>query len=485
MKNKSKNGVIGGLFWTFGERVSTQLIATIVTLVLARILSPEHYGLISIVSIFIALCNIFVTSGFGSSIVREKNASEEDFNTAFFLSLSISLVVYIILFFLAPFAASFYNMPALTAVMRVMGLTVPLSSLSTIQHAHLQREMEFKRYFIASLFGTVLSGVVGIIMALRGFGVWALVAQHLTNVAVDIIVLHYMGDWKPKLQFSKKSAFGIFSFGWKVLASNFVSTLESNLRSLIVGKVFGSADLAFYDQGRKYTSLLVDNVNSAINTVMLPVYAKYQDDYAKLKSVLRRSIKMGIFCLSPILIGFMAVSENFVIVFLTEKWLPCVPYLQICCIAYLTRPLETTCHKMILAIGKSDTVLIIMTLINIVAFATLLIAAFIYESMLYVALGSLLVSLTSLLCFMAASFKLIGYTPFEQLEDILPGLLISFCMFVCTYFVGKIQLLPIISLIIQIITGVLSYVVLSLIFNRCIVKDLMNIILKKLKKEQV
>ncbi len=473
--------MVGGLIWTFGERVSTQIVATIVTMVIARILSPEHYGVISIVTVFLSMCNIFVTGGFGNAVVRKKDASETDFHTAFFCSLFMALVVYAVLFLMAPLVSAFYQIPSLCGVMRVMGLTLPLASFSTIQQAHLQRKMEFKRYFFASLFGTLFSGVLGIVMALCGFGVWALVAQHLSNLAIDILFLYLFGDWKIRLCFSKKSAFEIISFGWKVLASEFVIKLEAMIRSLVVGKVFGAGDLAFLDQGKKYPELLVDNVNSAINTVMLPVFAGIQDDKARLKQMLRRSVKIGIFCLAPILVGFMGVAENFVIVFLTEKWLPCVPFLQIFCLSLLTRPLETTCLKMILAMGESGTVFKIMVANNIVSVSTLLVASFVFGNMLYVVLGSIAITLCSLCCFMAASRRLVGYTIPEQVSDILPGLLAAFVMLAAVFAIGFVPASALVRLVIQIAVGGITYVLCSFIFNRAILKELVGMVMKKLR----
>lgn len=465
MSKKEENNVSKGLMWTFAERITAQLVSTIVTIILARILEPSHYGIISIVVVFISLCNIFATSGFGSAVVQKKNATEVTFNTAFILSMTIGIVLYIIIYCIAPEIANFYKMTELVSVIRVMGLRIPLAAVNTIQQAKIQRDMKFKKFFIVTSIGTTISAFVGIALAYNGLGVWALVAQYLTNTTIDTVSLLLVGGWKPKIQFSKEEAKSIFSFGWKVLLTDLVFTLENDIRSLIIGKVFGSSDLAFYDQGKKYPSLIVTNINSSINKVMLPAYSKQQNDLDRLKEMLRKSIKIGVFLLAPILIGFACVSENFVHVILTDKWIFAAPYIQIFCIAYLTRPLEASCHQGLLAIGRSDLVLYIMIAVNIFALGTVLISVFIFKSVFLIALGSLLTAIISLMSFMIMSWKFINYTPKEQLRDILPTLIISFIMGMIVILIGKIDINPIYELILQILFGGIVYILISRLFK--------------------
>ena len=477
-----KNGIKGGLIWSFGERITAQLVSTIVTIVLARLLDPTHYGIISIVTVFISFCNVFVTSGMGSAIVQKKEVDDEDYNTAFFISLSIAVILYVVLFFAAPFIADFYEMKELKRVLRIMALRLPLASINSIQQAHVQRAMQFKRFFIATLFGTVLSGVVGIGCAVKGLGVWALVAQYLTNTTVDTIVLFFVEKWIPKFQFSAKKANAIFSFGWKVLATDLVYTAEEDIRSLIVGKVFGSADLAYYDQGKKYPSILVNNLNSAINKVMLPAYSRSQDDLVNLKKMLRKSIAVGIFVLAPVLIGFAAVSDSFISVVLTEKWMFCSPYIKIFCFIYLTRPLETACHQALLAIGRSDIVLRIMIAINVVALVAVFIAVFGFNSVFLIAVGSLFSSFVSLASFMVYSNKLIGYRLHEQLKDIGSALLCSAVMGVAVYAIGQCGINKLALLIIQVILGGVIYIVLAKILKIDAFQYLISMVGNKIKK---
>ena len=458
-----RNRISTGLIWTFGERISAQLVSTVVTIVLARLLDPTHYGMISIVTVFITFCNVFVTSGFGSAVVQHKDADINDFNTAFILSFAVSLTLYFVLFCAAPYIEAFYNMLGLSMVIRVMALRLPLAALNSIQQAYIQREMAFKRFFVATLFGTILSGVVGIFLAYMGYGVWALVAQYLTNTTVDTVVLWFVCGWKPKLSFSTSKAKELFNFGWKVLASNLVANLESDIRSLLVGKVFGATDLAFYDQGKKYPALLVNNINSSINKVMLPAYSKAQDDNLRLKSMLRKSIQIGLFLLVPLMFGFAAVSSTFVCVILTEKWLPSVPYIQIFCLYFLTRPIETSCQQVVLAKGRSDIVFKIMLSINCVSLLTVIIAVFLFRSVMMIAIGSLFTTMVSIVCYMICSNKLVGYSFKEQISDIMCPIFMSMIMVVIVKCVDIIQIGNIYKLVFQVCVGMISYFVLAVV----------------------
>ncbi len=462
---KKKNKIFLGLFWSFGERITAQLVTTIVTIILARLLTPNDYGIISIVTVLINLLNIFVTTGFVSALVQKKNATEEDYNTAFLLSLAIAIVLYLLLFMFSPLIASFYGKPVLTCVFRVMGLRLVLASINSIQQAYIRREMKFKRFFIATLLGTAISGVVGVGLAYAGFGVWALVAQYLTNTTIDTIVLFCIGGWKPKLQFSSEKATAIWSFGWKVLLTQLICGIEDNVRSLIVGKVFGTSDLAFYDQGNKYPNILVSNINSAVEKVMLPAYSKQQDNIDALRGMLRRTINVGIFILAPILIGFGVVAEQFVTIVLTDKWLPAVPFIQIFCLSYLTRPLEVACRQALLAIGKSKEVLICIISIDGTGLIFVFFSVFVLKSVIAIAMFSLITTLISIMVFLRFTNRLLNYQVKDQLQDFIPSLILAFCMGISVYIVGLIKINSILQLLLQIFLGVFMYLLGAEIFK--------------------
>ncbi len=462
--NQSKK-TFSGLIWSFCEKMSAQLVSTVITIILARLLAPEHYGMVAIVTVLITFLNVFVTGGFGTALVQKKDADNTDFNTTFWLSFSVSVVLYLALFFFAPLIASFYEMPALTDVIRIMGISLPVFSINNIQQAEVQRKMEFKTFFYATLVGTLFSGVAGVALAYTGFGIWALVVQYLTNSVINTIMLFIIGKWRPRFQFSVKRLKSIWSYGWKVLATQIVFTVEGDVRSLIVGRVFGASDLAFFDQGKKYPALLVGNVSGAIDKVMLPAYSKLQDQREALLAMLRRSIRTGIYILSPILVGFAMVSESFVTIFLTDKWLECVPYLQIFCLSYLFRPLESSCHQALLAIGKSGMVLFCMILINVVSLLFILISVFVLKSVLAIAIFSLLTTLISICVFLTMAGRLLNYSLKQQLSDILPSIALSLVMGVAVYLIGALNMAIFAKLCLQISVGVIIYIGASLVFK--------------------
>ena len=453
----SKQKVAGGLFWSYGERIMAQLVSLIVSIVLARLLDPENYGVISIVMIFITFCDAIVTGGFGNAIVQKKDADELDVNTMLCCSVATSILLYIIIFCAAPYIASFYNMPIIRPILRVLGLRLLISRVNSIQRAWIQKRMLFKRFFISTSFGTIISAVVGISMAYMGKGAWALVGQYLTNSFIDTAVLLITNDWKPRLQFSWKRAKEMLSYGWKVLVTTVVYTIEGDLRSLIIGKKFGSADLAYYDQGKKFPNLLVTNINTSISNVMFPVLSESQNDPTRLKQLCRRAVRIGIYLLSPLLIGLMGVADTFVIAILSEKWAPCIPFLRILTLVFLVRPFTTTCQQSILSVGRSDITLKIEIIVNAVAIGILFYSVFILESVLGIAIGTLIAELVSMGMFMYYENKIIRYSYKEQLQDLLPSLGLATVMGVIVYIVHFLPIYKGLALILQVVIGAAFY----------------------------
>ena len=453
----SKQKVAGGLFWSYGERIMAQLVSLIVSIVLARLLDPENYGVISIVMIFITFCDAIVTGGFGNAIVQKKDADELDVNTMLCCSVATSILLYIIIFCAAPYIAFFYNMPIIRPILRVLGLRLLISGVNSIQRAWIQKRMLFKRFFISTSFGTIVSAVVGISMAYMGKGAWALVGQYLTNSFIDTAVLLITNDWKPRLQFSWKRAKEMLSYGWKVLVTTVVYTIEGDLRSLIIGKKFGSADLAYYDQGKKFPNLLVTNINTSISNVMFPVLSESQNDPTRLKQLCRRAVRIGIYLLSPLLIGLMGVADTFVIAILSEKWAPCIPFLRILTLVFLVRPFTTTCQQSILSVGRSDITLKIEIIVNAVAIGILFYSVFILESVLGIAIGTLIAELVSMGMFMYYENRIIRYSYKEQLQDLSPSLGLATVMGVIVYIVHFLPIYKGLALILQVVIGAAFY----------------------------
>lgn len=458
--------VTGGMFWTFAERFFAQGVTAVVAIVLARLLTPDDYGIISIVMVFISIADVFATSGIGSALVQKKEISPIDYDSAFHLNMMISIVIYAVVFWVAPFVGAFYNMDILMPVIRVMGIRIPIAAANSIQQAYVRREMKFRFFFFATLGGTVISGIVGIAFALLEAGVWALVAQYLTNVIIDTAVLFLLNGWRPSLRFSCDSAKNTLSFGWKILVAELIGSFGNRLKILVSGRAFSAADIAYYEQGNRYPSLLTTNVNAAINQVMFPVFSRSQENPEQMQQMLRKTVQIGLFFLNPILIGFAATSDSFVRVFLTEKWIECVPYVKIFCLYFLTRPLESATTQALQAIGRADLGLYKIIVVNISTFICLFVSIFYFHSIFVLACTSLFTMAVSMIINMYFVHKILNYRILDQFYDLMLSILPAAMMGGIVILIGYIELPVTIIFGIQIICGVVSYTIFAMIFNQ-------------------
>lgn len=479
-----KKKTLMGLFWAFAERIGAQLVGFVVSIVLARLLMPEEYGVIAIVLVFINLCNVFVDSGFGRALIQKKDADDLDFSSAFYFGLALSIVLYAGLYLAAPWIARWYEMEILSPVIRVMGLRLIVASYNSVQKAKVSREMQFRRFFFSTLGGTLVSAVVGIVVARRGYGVWALVSQELTNVVIDTVILSVTIRWCPRLMFSAARTKVLFRFGWKVLVASLVDTLYEDFRSLYVGKLYSADDLAFYTRGKQFPHLLVDNVNVSISSVLFPAISSQQGDRENVKGMTRRAMKTSSYILSPMMFGLAAVAEPVVLLLLTEKWLPCVPFLQILCINCALTPLQTANIQAIYAVGRSDIVLRLNVLKKGFGFVMVLIFARI--SVLAMALAGVVTGFVCLLINAYPNKKLLDYGLLEQMKDVVPCWMLSGIMMLLVKAVSLLELPMIPELIVMILVGVVSYVVLSIlcrIESFWYILDTLKPALAKLKKK--
>ena len=458
-----KGKTIAGLFWSFAERIGAQLVSFVVSMVLARLLMPEEYGIIAIVWVFINLCNVFVNSGFGRALVQKKDADDLDFSSVFWFSLVMSILLYGGMYLAAPWIARYYEMAQLTPVLRVMGLRLIVASLNTVQKAKVSRDMEFRKFFFSTIGGTLVSAVVGIAMAYAGAGVWALVAQELTNVLIDTVILFTTIDWHPKLMFSLDRMKGLFNYGWKVLVASLIDTFYQEFRSLYIGKLYTAADLAYYTKGKQFPELLVDNVNTSISSVLFPAIASAQSDPDAVKAMTRRAMKTSSYVLTPMLVGLAVVSKPLVTLILTEKWLPCVPFMQILCINCALMPLQTANVQAINALGRSDISLKLNVIKKCFGMTVVLIfARFSVEAMAWAGVAN---SIFALCMNVSPNRKLIDYGLWEQLRDILPNWLVSVAMMVPVRMVSFLGLPLLPELLVMVLTGVVFYVAASILFH--------------------
>lgn len=458
-----RNKVFAGLFWVFGERITAQAVSFVVSIVLARLLMPEEYGVIAIILVFINLANVFVSNGLGESLVRKKDSDETDFSTIFYCSFALSWILYICLFFSAPFIASFYQKDILNPLIRVLALKLPISSISTVQHAFVSKHLIFKMFFFSTLGGTVVSGILGILLAYQQFGVWALVAQYLCNTLIDTVVLFITVPWRPKLIFDKVAAKELMRYGWKLTASSFINSLYSEAKSLIIGRVYSAEDLAYYNRGSQFPSLIITNVDTSIGKVVFPAMTKVAEQPERIREVSRRAMKTTSYIIFPLMMGLLAVGDSVVRVLLTEKWVFCVPFLECSCIYYMCQPIQTTNWQVIKAAGRSDLCLKLEIVKKSIGVITILLT--VSHGVLAMAIGDSVVAILSMIINCIPNGKLIGYSIWSQAKDIAPSLGLSIFMCVIVIMVGTLSIPILPKLIVQVIIGGIVYIGGSYLFK--------------------
>lgn len=459
----SKSLTVSNFLWRFAERCGAQLVTFIVSIVLARILAPEDYGQIALITIFTTIMQVFVDSGLGTALIQKKDADDLDFSSVFYFNFAVCLALYAVMFVAAPFIAEFYNDTSLTPIIRVISLTIVISGVKGIQQSYVSRNMLFKRFFYATLGGTIFSAFLGIGLAYAGFGVWAIVAQQLSNTTIDTLILWLTVKWRPKKMFSWERLKGLLSFGWKMLASSLLDTIYTNIRSLIIGKMYSSADLAYYNQGDKFPSVIAGNINTSIDSVLLPTMASAQDEPARVKSMTRRAIKTSTYIMAPLMMGLAFCAEPIVRLVLTDKWLPCVPFLRIFCITYMFYPIHTANLNAIKAMGRSDLFLKLEIAKKIVGMVLLLTTM--WFGVMAMAYSLLVSSVSSQIINSWPNRKLLNYGYLEQLKDILPGIALAVFMGCCVNLVSLFHLPNLATLLIQIPLGAVIYIAASALLH--------------------
>lgn len=477
---KKEYSVFSNFFWRFSERCGAQLVTFIVSIVLARILAPEDYGQVALITVFTTIMQVFVDSGLGTALIQKKDADDLDFSSVFYFNFAVCLVLYAIMFMVAPLIAWFYKDSTLTPIVRVISLTIVISGVKGIQQSYVSRNMLFKRFFYATLGGTVFSALLGIGLAYAGFGVWAIVAQQLSNTAIDTLILWLTVKWRPQKMFSWERLKGLLSFGWKMLASALLDTVYGNIRSLIIGKMYSSADLAYYNQGDKFPNVIANNINTSIDSVLLPTMASEQDNAGRVKAMTRRAIKTSTYIMAPLMMGLAFCAEPIVRLILTDKWLPCVPYLRIFCITYMFYPIHTANLNAIKAMGRSDLFLKLEIAKKIVGIALLL--STMWFGVMAMAYSLLISSVTSQIINSWPNRKLLNYRYLDQLKDILPGIALAVVMGFCVNLVGLFHLSNVVTLLVQIPMGATIYIAASAVLHLESYEYLMGMIRPVLKK---
>lgn len=472
--------IFSNLIWRFLERSGAQFVSFIVSLVLARILMPEDYGTIALITVFTTILQVFVDSGLGNALIQKKDADDLDFSTVFFANIVFCTVLYALMFVAAPAISRFYGDMFMVSYIRVLSLTVLISGIKNVQQAYVSRHMMFKKFFFSTLGGTVLSGIIGIVMALNKMGVWALVAQQVINMTIDTIILWITVKWKPHLKFSFSRMKGLFSFGWKLLVSSLIDSIYNDLRQLIIGKMYSSADLAYYNKAKQFPNLIVTNINTSIDSVLLPAMSNVQDNKEHVKSMTRRSIKTSIYVMAPLMMGMAFAAKPIISLLLTDKWLLCVPFVRIFCITYMFYPIHTANLNAMKAMGRSDLFLKLEIIKKV--FGLVLLLSTMWFGIMAMAYSLLVSSLFGQIINSWPNRKLLNYGYLEQLKDILPGIGLAVVMGGCIYFVGLFPLPIILILIIQVVSGALIYITLSAALHLESFEYLLKILKNNFKK---
>ena len=471
-----KSKTVSGFLWKICERLAAQMVSFVVTIVLARILIPEDYAPITLLTIFIAIANIFITDGFCTALVQKRDVDELDYSSVLIASMGLACVIYVILFFVAPYVATFYAMPILTPTLRLLSLRIPLAAINSVEIAYLTKNMRFRAFFWGTIIGTVVSAFAGIGAALYGLGTWALVIQNLTNYTIDTIVLFAIIRKVPPLKFSAKRVKPLLQYGYKILLNNLVFTVIEHTRSLIIGKKYSASDLAFYSKGQSFPQLISTCILGPMTSVMFPTMSAVNNNVDRVKDVFRRGVQVLTYVTYPLVFGLAAVSYNLIRLLMTEKWLFSVPFVIIFCFYYLFSPIHSLNQEAVKAIGRGDQVLKYGILKRIVSIVMIL--ATVWFNPYVIAIGMVISALIATGINAYQNKKLFAYGYFEQISDWLPNLAIGFVMFIVVFLTGKLFTTNYIAvLILQIVEGAIVYVLLSVLTKN----PSMHYILKYLK----
>lgn len=474
--------VTSNLIWRLLERFGAQGVTFIVSIVLARVLEPSVYGTVALITIITTILQVFVDSGLGTALIQKKDADSLDFSTVFYFNFLVCIVLYIGLFAFAPYIANFYNNMDLVPVIRVLGLILVISGFKNIQNAYVSKYLLFKLYFFATLGGTITAGIVGIWMVYHGYGIWALVVQNIVNQGFDTIILWVLVKWRPTKEFSISRLRNLFSYAWKLLLSSLLDTVWGQLRQLIIGKIYSTNDLAYYNKGNEFPNYTTLALNSSIDSVLLPVMSQAQDSIDEVRSMTRRAIKTSSFILWPMMMGLAGCSSSFICLVLTDKWLPCVPYLIIFCIVYAFYPIHTANLNAIKALGRSDLFLILEIIKKILNLLVILLT--VQFGPFYMALGSIFVSVCSQIINSWPNRKLLNYKYQEQIMDIFPYIVMSVLMAGIVYSIELLNLPNIVTIGIQIPVGIIFYIGVSWILKIDSFVYCINILKKYVRRKQ-
>lgn len=476
-----KNKTIKGVGWSAADALLGQGVTFIVGLVLARLLSPDEYGLIGICLIFTTVLNGIVDSGFSNALIRKKDITDEDYNTMFTTNMAISIILYVLLFVSAPFVSDFFHRVELTALVRVTGLVLFCNALSITQVTILAKRIDFKTKTKASLVSAVVSGVIGIAMAFIGFGVWSLVTQQLSRQLLYTLSLWVLNKWCPKFTFYKDSFKYMWGFGWKLLASGILNNVWNQLYQVVIGKCYTPSTLGHYTRANDYANLFSANLTSIVQRVSYPVLSEMQDNKERMVLGYRKLIKVTMFVTTVCMISLGAVAEPMIYTLIGTKWYEAATYLPLICVSMSLYPLHAINLNILQVLGRSDIFLYLEVPKKIVGLIPIGIG--IFCGIYYMLLASIFTGFISLYLNTWYTGKALGYTFLKQLRDIFPSYLTAFVIALAVYFLKYLLLPYYIVLVIQIFIGIVVGLIVSELFKFEEYLELKSIVLKLIKRK--
>lgn len=477
MVSELKSKTVKGLTWSSIDRFSSQGISFIFSILIARILSPHDYGIVAMVSIFFAVAQSFIDSGFTNALIRKKERTEEDLSTCFYFNIIVGLFFYGVLFCAAPYIAEFFHQPILNPVVKVSGVSILFNSLSVVQNAQFSYKIEFKTVAKISLSSALLSGIVGLVLAYGGYGVWALVLQGVFATFARTLLLWTLSKWRPKKGFYKDSFNYLFGYGSKILASGLIDTIYNNVYPMVIGKCYSPTQLGNFSRAFGWAQLPSANITGVIQRVTFPVLSEIQDDDIRLEVNYRRLLRLSGFIIFPLMVGMAALAVPIVHVFLTSKWDGCVVYLQIICFSMMWHPIHALNLNLLQVKGRSDLFLRLEIIKKIVGLGILFITLPI--SILVMCVGCIAESLINLLVNTYYTGKLIGIGYIDQMRDLIPILLNSFFMGVVIFFTIDLFSSEVVQLILGTVLGFLIYLSGAYLFTRRELNECVNAIRRK------
>lgn len=469
-----KSQTVSSLIWKLLERGGNQIIQLAVQVVLARILIPEDFGALAIMLVFVNIGNAIVQSGLNTAIVQAPEIDEGDCSTVFWMSFVISIILYFGTFIFAPAVATFYSIPAIVWPLRVLCLILPFGAFNSVQIAIVQRRLQFRKIFIATMFAVVSSAVFGIGLAAAGAGIWALVVQQLVYQAVSCVVMAFQVRWRPRFVFVASRASRLFSFGWKLLASGLLEQVYESLSDLIIGKQFSATSLGLISQGKKYPAALGSMLDGAIQPVMLSAVSRVQADVYYVKRLVRRALKTSTFLIVPSMTLFAVAAEPIVGILLGEKWLPCVPFLRMYCFIYALLPIHTTNLQALNGMGRSDLFLKLELIKKAYGICFILFAAFVFKDVYLMVTMYMITGIISTFVNAYPNKRVIGYSYSEQLRDIAPAFVLSALAGGLAFFCGSFVASPGFQILAEVAVMAIVYFGIAGIFKLEVFEYLIN-----------